>query len=599
MATRSSASRQSGQSRRTNPRNQQFDHDVFEGLPIRRWDKKWLWFAKKNTPPPPPPELPLPKDTHLLTPMSQTLLKAARNGTLGQLQEGEKVSTTRLFLTNKWTVIPREDEPAEPEYLGRPPDTYSQHSRLVRKQVNGKVLIVEEEIEDVYIEPTAVANGTPVADAAQSSSKKRAPPPKRKAGRGRKPGFKKMVTFSEDGRALPTGEGRATPNPVPQNATIAEGEAEDDVEMGDAEEGTPDDLENSNDGEGSAEPEKEQEVAPEPKLEKTVIAEVVAEQEKREATVEPMAIVSPTPAPPSPVALDIASPIAPVAIPIASPTVSPAALPIVSTGISPVGAATASPAVSSVAPIPKPVEIVEEVKAKSPSPPAPAVTAEPEVAEPTVVEPTVAEPMIAEPTTAQPAIAEPVVAELAIVEPATTEPAATEQPEVLVEPTPSKEETTAKVPTPIPSPAPVAAVTTPAAKSPSPVEVPAALPVEVPVGAPIEAPVEAPVEVPVEAPVEAPAELPVDVPMEIPAEILDEVMMETPVEAPPPAASREKSATPDINPLKRKSPFDEDDGQLVDEGLDKHEVSISLALAERESHDETLTPIGLATPATE
>ncbi|KAJ6264164.1 Zonadhesin [Drechslerella dactyloides] len=532
--------RQGGQSRRTNPRNQQFDHDVFEGLPIRRWDKKWLWFAKKNTPPPPPPELPLPKDTHLLTPMSQTLLKAARNGTLGQPQPDDVRTTTRLFLTNKWTVIPREDEPSEPEYLGRPPDTYSQHSRLVRKTVNGKVLIVEEEIEDVYIEP-AVANGAAAIVDANQSNKKRPPPPRRKAGRGRKPGFKKMVTFSEDGRALPTGEARATPSAVAQSS-IPEGEGEDDVEMGDAEDGTPDDNENSNDGEGSAEPEKEPEVAPTPQPEKAAVPEVVAEPAKREATVEPMAIVSPTPAPASPAAPAVASPVAaPVVAPVVSPVAAPAAVPV--------AVAAASPVVSPVPPVAEPLDdAMEGVKVKSPSPPVPEISMEqPEAPVETLAEAPVEVPVEA------PMEAPPTEAPMAE---APMEEAPVEAPvEAPAEPTPppATEAAIAKAPTPIPSPpAPAAEVITPPLKSPSPVAAPVA------------------------APVEAPAE------------------------APPAAVEPEKAPTPPaVNPLKRKSPSDEDVGELQEPGLDQHEVSIALAIAERESHDETLTPLAVATSSTE
>ncbi|KAF3930196.1 hypothetical protein ABW20_dc0102051 [Dactylellina cionopaga] len=451
--------RPTGQSRRAvRGQQQQFDHDVFEGLPIRRWNKQWMWFAKKNIPPPPPPELPLPKETHLLTPMSQTLLKAARNGTLGKMQdseaekEKEKPTSTRLFMTNKWTVIPREDEPTEPEYLGRPPDTFSRHSRLVKKTVNGKVVIVEEELEELYEVPVAgiVADGVTASPA--QPVKRRPPPPKRKAGRGRRPGFKKMVTFSEDGRALPTGEGLATPsgavgsgmdNGEGEGDGEGEGEGEDDVEMGDVEDGTPDDHDNEHEGEEGEVENDGSRVEPTPDLGKTATPEVAA-LVKKETTAEPMDITSP----PSTAAFTIP--------------------PILE----------------------EPIAEAPAEKIKSPSP----LAQEPVSA--------------AEPITQEPG---PSVVE------GTSDPAPVPAP--------------VKIPTPVP--APVDEAPAPALKSPTPPQ-PSILPQ-------------------------------------------------------PSIVEQEKPATPPVNPLKRKSPFDEE-GELVDKDLDKHEVSIVAAIAERESHDETLSP---------
>ncbi|KAF3284431.1 hypothetical protein TWF132_009851 [Orbilia oligospora] len=446
---RTSFYRPTGQSRRAVRNQQQFDHDVFEGLPIRRWNRQWMWYAKKNVPPPPPPELPLPKETHLLTPMSQTLLKAARNGTLGKPQDeeaAEDISTekptgsTRLFMTNKWTVIAREDEPAEPEYLGRPPDTFSRHSRLVRKMVNGKVIIVEEELEEMYTEvpvPGVAVDGV-VASPAQPI-KRRPPPPKRKPGRGRKPGFKKMVTFSEDGRALPTGEGHATPSGTAGNGGEGEGdgdgegEGEDDVEMGDAEDGTPDDQDNDGedgDGENDVEATPLGETAT---LEVTAVAAAAA-QVKKEETVEPMDVSSPAPA---------------VA-----------------------------------ASIPSIAEVVEQ-KIKSPT---------------------------------------PVAAPAAIKEPTPEETA----PEPVVEVAPEE----------VPEPIPTVEAPAPAVKGPTPLQ--------------------------------------------------------------PPTTTTEETgaASPSANPLKRKSPSDEGEDELIDKDLEKHEVSIAAAVAERESHDETLSPAPPPPPAT-
>ncbi|EPS36804.1 hypothetical protein H072_9612 [Dactylellina haptotyla CBS 200.50] len=510
--------RPTGQSRRTVRSQQQFDHDVFEGLPIRRWDKQWMWFAKKNIPPPPPPELPLPKETHLLTPMSQTLLKAARNGTLGQQpKEGEELeaekkrlmpASTRLFKTNKWAVIPRENEPAEPEYLGRPPDTFSRHSRLVKKTVNGKVMIVEEELEDVFPDPLlagVAADGTTASPA--HPVKRRPPPPKRKPGRGRKPGFKKMVTFSEDGRALPTGEAHATPSGTVGSGADngdGEGDGEDDVEMGDAEDGTPDDQDNEGeDGEG----EPEAEVQPTPPVEKTATPEVTGAI-KKEGTVEPMDIASPPPTT-SAAAVPTVAPIAEAIVEkLKSPT--PVPEPIV------VDQIVEDPKLEEPAPEP----VVEEAPAppKEPSPvpaPAPVEVSEPPAPVVEVVETEVPapEPVVSEPITSEPIISEPIISEPIVSEPIVSEPPAPE-------PAPSEPAPTVKSPTPQPAP---------------------------PVAAPV------PVEVGVEA-------------------------------------EPEKVASPPVNPLKRKSPPDDNEGELVDKDLDKHEVSIAAAIAERESHDETLSP---------
>jgi len=66
------------------------EHDDFEGLPVRQWRQEWVNVA----PVAPPdttqqndrwaPELPfsMPKESHLLQPHSQELLRAARSGRL-------------------------------------------------------------------------------------------------------------------------------------------------------------------------------------------------------------------------------------------------------------------------------------------------------------------------------------------------------------------------------------------------------------------------------------------------------------------------------------------------------------------------------------
>ena len=145
--------------------------------------------------------------------MSQTLLQAARNGTLTKPaeeanhtkveEEAQTSDSHRLFLTSKWTCAPRDQEPPEVEYL-------STITRGSKRKINGKYVDIEEEEHQTH--PNGTGGGALVLD--HDPTKRRAPPPRRKPGKGRKPGFKKMVTFAEDGRALPPGEvGTAAPPP--------------------------------------------------------------------------------------------------------------------------------------------------------------------------------------------------------------------------------------------------------------------------------------------------------------------------------------------------------------------------------------------------
>lgn len=82
------------------------------------------------------PELPMPKDSHLLSPMSRALLRAARAGCIyirhvnREAEEddretadaGESAPTTRAersFTARKWTAIPKHMEPPEVEFLAK------------------------------------------------------------------------------------------------------------------------------------------------------------------------------------------------------------------------------------------------------------------------------------------------------------------------------------------------------------------------------------------------------------------------------------------------------------------------------------------------
>lgn len=128
-------------------RTGQVDHDVFEGLPVRRWTRQPCTFSQAPKADESEstthgangnqslPELPMPKDSHLLTPMSRALLRAARAGCkyirhvnkdveeeereAADTEEPAMVSTERSFTARKWTVVPRHLEPPEVEFLAK------------------------------------------------------------------------------------------------------------------------------------------------------------------------------------------------------------------------------------------------------------------------------------------------------------------------------------------------------------------------------------------------------------------------------------------------------------------------------------------------
>ncbi|KAG5292440.1 LYR family protein, iron-sulfur cluster biosynthesis protein Isd11 [Histoplasma ohiense] len=126
-------------------RTGQVDHDVFEGFPVRRWVRQPVVIyqtPKTEQPdtrlggPQALPELPMPRDSHLLTPMSRALLRAARAGCkyirpAPHEVEGDEKETKdsdeptaappfeRTFTAGKWTLAPRHMEPPEAEFLAK------------------------------------------------------------------------------------------------------------------------------------------------------------------------------------------------------------------------------------------------------------------------------------------------------------------------------------------------------------------------------------------------------------------------------------------------------------------------------------------------
>ncbi|KAK2753769.1 hypothetical protein FQN55_000132 [Onygenales sp. PD_40] len=143
-SSRSSRSQTLAENPPSRTRSGQVEHDVFEGLPVRRWARQPIVISqnpKNDQPdgrlggPNALPELPMPKDSHLLTPMSRALLRAARAGCKyirpapndvddddKEVKEVDEVTTAapsfeRTFTAGKWTVIPRHMEPPEVEFL--------------------------------------------------------------------------------------------------------------------------------------------------------------------------------------------------------------------------------------------------------------------------------------------------------------------------------------------------------------------------------------------------------------------------------------------------------------------------------------------------
>ncbi|KAI9731133.1 MAG: hypothetical protein M1834_005326 [Cirrosporium novae-zelandiae] len=132
----------------------QIDHDVFDGLPIRHWRRTPQTFGVPPKPADPNassnsenawPELPMPKEAGLLSPMSRALLRAARMGRVVKPKEekgvgdelkdvdGEKNSSStgageteaepsdpeKGFLLKRWSLVPKEHELPEPEFLAK------------------------------------------------------------------------------------------------------------------------------------------------------------------------------------------------------------------------------------------------------------------------------------------------------------------------------------------------------------------------------------------------------------------------------------------------------------------------------------------------
>lgn len=243
----------------------QIDHDVFEGLPVRHWRKRAIHV---NTAPDKENmndiksrnlawhESDMPRDAHLLSEMSQNLLRAAR------MPQAKMAAATPLleddkepgedddadgevdmgFIAKRWAVMPKDMEAPEPEFLAKRRKGLPSHHggaitaiggmqqmrktkiRKVDSNGNSSVMevlvpdgqtvdgeIFEEEASPTQVPaPGTVVQGVGVANAeglviagdsvAPANSRRRPPPPKRRArgpGRGKK---KKVAFMGPDGK---------------------------------------------------------------------------------------------------------------------------------------------------------------------------------------------------------------------------------------------------------------------------------------------------------------------------------------------------------------------------------------------------------------
>ncbi|KAI9825974.1 MAG: hypothetical protein M1819_007475 [Sarea resinae] len=242
-------------------RTTQIDHDVFEGLPVRHWRRlplpvgapsKHESNAHRNL----QPELPMPKEAHLLSPMSRALLQAARAGTVNKpptplvdeekelADEDDDGEADKGFVAKRWSLVPRNLEGPEPEYLAKRRKGLSsqpvasdvsgnagflKRARVRRTDPDGNAYVIEvlvpegqtvegEILEEIpaaekpapgtVVEGVGVVNSEGVVipdDPVQPTPppRRRPPPPRRKAKKGPGRGRKK-VQFA------PAGEGTNT-----------------------------------------------------------------------------------------------------------------------------------------------------------------------------------------------------------------------------------------------------------------------------------------------------------------------------------------------------------------------------------------------------
>ena len=315
----------------------QIDHDVFEGLPVRHWRKKSF---NVNAAPEKDslnplgtgdtgwPELPMPRDAHMYSPMSEALLRAARMGQVKKpatpLMDDEKEpgedddadgDLDMGFVAKRWAVLPKDMEGPEPEFLAKRrkglPSVYTgatgplasmaqmRKTKIRKVDTEGnsyiwEVLVpegqaVDGEIVEEETSPTqAPAPGTVVEglgivnaegvviagdQVMPAANRRRPPPPKRKAkgpGRGRK----KKVAFTSgtEGAATANGSSAVLNGSTAgvndgKSAKMENGAPDGDTEMGDEsvlQEGEEGSEEGSEGEEGEDGDREEGELSPSP-----------------------------------------------------------------------------------------------------------------------------------------------------------------------------------------------------------------------------------------------------------------------------------------------------------------------------------------------
>ncbi|KAL9068218.1 MAG: hypothetical protein Q9161_006351 [Pseudevernia consocians] len=315
----------------------QIDHDVFEGLPVRHWRKKSF---NVNAAPEKDslnplgtgdtgwPELPMPRDAHMYSPMSEALLRAARMGQVKKpatpLMDDEKEpgedddadgDLDMGFVAKRWAVVPKDMEGPEPEFLAKRrkglPSVYTgatgplANTAQMRKTKIRKVdtegnsyiwevlvpegqavdgEIVEEETSPTQapapgtvVEGLGIVNAEGVVIAGDqtmpAANRRRPPPPKRKAkgpGRGRK----KKVAFTSgtEGAATANGSSAVLNGSTAgvndgKSAKMENGAPDGDTEMGDEnvlQEGEEGSEEGSEGEEGEDGDREEGELSPSP-----------------------------------------------------------------------------------------------------------------------------------------------------------------------------------------------------------------------------------------------------------------------------------------------------------------------------------------------
>ena len=358
----------------------QIDHDVFEGLPVRHWRKRSF---NVNAAPEKDilnplgtgdtgwPELPMPRDAHMYSPMSEALLRAARMGQVKKpatpLMDDDKEpgedddadgDLDMGFVAKRWAVVPKDMEGPEPEFLAKRrkglPSIYTgatgplgntaqmRKTKIRKLDTEGnsyiwEVLVpegqaVDGEIVEEETSPTqAPAPGTVVEglgvvnaegvviagdQAMPTANRRRPPPPKRKAkgpGRGRK----KKVAFTSgtEGAATANGVSAALNGSTAgadegKSAKTEHGIPDGDTEMGDEnalQEGEEGSEEGSEGEEGEDGDREEGELSPSPTPAKSPAEPPTIVV--NDIKVEPTAVAHD--APPSPSKVPVSSPAEP------------------------------------------------------------------------------------------------------------------------------------------------------------------------------------------------------------------------------------------------------------------------------------------------